>query len=127
MRRPRWLEPSDRFLSVTLLLAFGLLVLVLGSPVFVGRIHVGDDLGNIHLPVRSLYQEALRAGHSLLWSPHFYAGMYLHGEGQAGMYHPVHLLLYRFFPLAWAFILEFVPIYAPIFPVFYLFLRCLDL
>src|ERR1700730_18530927 len=61
---------SNRFLSATLLLLFGVLVVVLGSPLLVGKVHVGDDLGNVHLPIRSLYQEALRSGHSVLWSPH---------------------------------------------------------
>ena len=118
---------SDRFLSATLLLSFVLLILVLGSPPLVGRVPVGDDLGNLHLPVRSVYQEALRAGHSVLWSPQFYSGMYVHGEGQAGMYHPAHLLLYRLLPLTWAFTFEFVLSYALMFPGMYLFLRRLEL
>ena len=112
---------------MTLLLLFVLLILALGSPLLFGRVHVGDDLGNLHLPVRSVYQEALRAGQSVLWSPHLYGGMYLHGEGQAGMYHPLHLLLYRFLPLSWAFTLEFVLSYVLMFPGMYLFLRRLEL
>ena len=40
---------SDRFLSATLLLSFALLIVVLASPPLVGRAHVGDDLGNLHL------------------------------------------------------------------------------
>ena len=127
MIAPRWVAPSNRLLSTTLLLSFGLLILLLASPPLVGRVHVGDDLGNMHLPVRSLYQDALRAGQSVLWSPYLYAGMYLHGEGQAGMYHPVHLLLYRFLPLPWAFTLEFVLSYALMFPGMYLLLSRLDL
>ena len=127
MIAPRWVAPSNRLLSTTLLLSFGVLILLLASPPLVGRVHVGDDLGNLHLPVRSLYQDALRAGQSVLWSPYLYAGMYLHGEGQAGMYHPVHLLLYRFLPLPWAFTLEFVLSYALMFPGMYLLLSRLDL
>ena len=127
MIAPRWVAPSNRLLSTTLLLSFGLFILLLASPPLVGRVHVGDDLGNMHLPVRILYQDALRAGQSVLWSPHLYAGMYLHGEGQAGLYHPVHLLLYRFLPLTWAFTLEFVLSYALMFPGMYLFLSRLDL
>ena len=118
---------SDRLLSATLLLLFGLLIVMLASPVFLGKVHVGDDLGNLHLPVRSLYQEALRTGQSVLWSPHLYAGMYLHGEGQAGMYHPLHWLFYRFLPLSWAFTLEFVLNYVLMFPGAYLLLRRLEL
>lgn len=127
MTWPRWAAPSNRFLSATLLLLFGLLIVVLASPLFVGKVHVGDDLGNMHLPVRSVYQNALRTGQSVLWSPHLYAGMYLHGEGQAGMYHPIHRVLYRFLPLDWAFTLEFVLSYVFMFPGMYLLLGRLEL
>ena len=78
------------------------------SPVGCSR----DDLAGFHLPFRYLYREALRAGDSFVWSPAFYSGYYLHGEGQAGMAHPFHLLLYRFLPLGPAFNLEIITSYA---------------
>ncbi len=33
------------------------------------------------------------------WMPQLYSGFYLTGEGQAGVYHPLHQLLYRILPL----------------------------
>ena len=123
----RWLALSERGLSLTLVLLFILLILALASPVLFGRVHVGDDLGNLHLPVRGAYQAGLQAHQSVLWSAHLYGGMYLHGEGQAGMYHPLHWLLYRFLPLSWAFTLEFILSYLLMFPGMYLLLRRFDL
>jgi hypothetical protein len=71
-----------------------------------------DDLAAIHLPLRYVYASALRAGDSILWSSAFYSGLYLHGEGEAGMVHPLHLALYRFLPLDVAFNLELMATYA---------------
>jgi uncharacterized membrane protein YozB (DUF420 family) len=123
----RWLARSDSGLALTLALLFVLLILALASPPFFGRVHVADDLGNLHLPVRGVYQAGLQAHQSVLWSPHLYGGMYLHGEGQAGMYHPLHWVLYRFLPLSWAFTLEFILSYVVMFPGMYLLLRRFDL
>ena len=117
----------ESLIAKTLLALFILLILALASPAFFGRVHVGDDLGNLHLPVRGAYQAALHRQESVLWSPHLYGGMYLHGEGQAGLYHPLHWLLYRFLPLSWGFTLEFVLSYAVMFPGMYLMLRRLEL
>src|SRR5262249_24365120 len=39
------------------------------------------------------------------------SGLYLHGEGEAGLAHPLHLVLYRFLPLGAAFNLEIVSTY----------------
>jgi hypothetical protein len=80
-------------------------------PLLTGQVFAFNDLGRFHLPIRHLYQEALRAGDSLLWSPALFSGYYLFGEGQAGMAHPLHLLLYRFLPLDVAFNLEIVASY----------------
>ena len=118
---------TESLISRTLVALFVLLILALVSPAFFDQVHVGDDLGNLHLPVRGAYQAALQAHQSVLWSPHLYGGMYLHGEGQAGMYHPLHWLLYRFLPLRWGFTLEFVLSYAVMFPGMYLMLRRLEL
>ena len=40
-----------------------------------------------------------------------FGGYYLFGEGQLGMAHPWHLLLYRFLPLTPAFNIEIVSSY----------------
>jgi hypothetical protein len=86
-----------------------------------------DDLGNYHLPLRHLYQQALRAGDSLLWTPSLFAGYYLHGEGQIGMLHPWHLLLYGTLPLQVAFNLEFAASYPFAFAGMFWLLRRLGL
>jgi hypothetical protein len=80
-------------------------------PLCTGRVFVWDDLGAFHLPVRHLYREALRAGDSVLWTPALFNGTYLFGEGQAGMAHPFHWLLYRGLPLGMAFNIELASSY----------------
>ena len=88
------------------------LFLPLLLPLLIGRVFTRDDLAALHLPFRFLYQEALRRGESFWWTPAYHSGFYLHGEGEAGMSHPLHLLLYRLLPLGVAFNLEIVSTYA---------------
>jgi hypothetical protein len=103
------------------------LFLPLTWPLVTGRIFVFDDLGHYHVPLRYLYQRALQDGDSLLWTPSLFAGFYLHGEGQIGLLHPWHLLLYRILPLQVAFNLEFLASYAAAFGGMYWLLRRLVL
>jgi hypothetical protein len=120
-------ERYERSLStVALACAVGLLAL-LAKPLWLGRVYVLNDLGYFHLPCRFFYQRAIWAGDSFLWFPGIYSGDYLHGEGQIGMLHPLHLLLYRFLPLHVAFNLELLASYAFMFPGMALFLRRLGL
>ncbi len=86
----------------------GALFLPMLYPLFTGRVFTRDDFAALHLPFRSLYQEALRSGGSFLWTPAYHSGFYLQGEGIAGMTHPLHLMLYRFLPLGPAFNIEIV-------------------
>lgn len=81
-------------------------------PLLSGRVFWADDFLNFHLPLRHLYQQALLAGDSLLWTPSILSGFYIHGEGQVGMLHPFHLILYRLFPLVPAFNIELLANYA---------------
>ena len=83
-----------------------LLLLLMAVPMMFGRVYVADDLGQFHLPARAFYAGCLAEGHAFDWWPQLYNGMYLTGEGQAGTYHPLHLSLYRLFPLWLAFDLE---------------------
>src|SRR4051812_39846272 len=76
------------------------------SPIVSGAILTGDDLGRFHLPTRTFFAECLANGDSPLWHPGLYCGFYLHGEGQAGMDHPVHRLLYGALPLPTALAVE---------------------
>ena len=101
MRSPR------RLIAVSCAALFAPLAYPLAS----GRVFTKDDLAALHLPFRYLYREALRAGDSFLWTSAYHSGFYLHGEGEAGMTHPLHLLVYRLFPLGPAFNLEILATY----------------
>jgi hypothetical protein len=99
------------------------LVAPLLGPLLTGRIFVYNDLTWFHLPLRYLYQQALRSGDTVLWTPSIFSGLYLHGEGQAGLFHPWHQLLYRALPLGAAFNLELVASYPASFAGMVWFLR----
>jgi hypothetical protein len=96
-------------------------------PLVTGRIFAWNDLGVFHLPMRAIYQQGLRAGDSLLWTPALFAGYYVHGEGQSGIFHPLHLVLYWLLPLQIAFNLEFIASYVAAFAGMYWFARRLAL
>jgi hypothetical protein len=96
-------------------------------PLVTGRFFAYNDLGLFHLPMRAEYQEGLRSGRVLLWTPSIFAGYYVHGEGQSGMFHPLHLVLYRWLPLGIAFNLEFLASYVAAFAGMYWFGRRLRL
>ena len=81
------------------------------GPLVADTVFVKDDLAFYHLPMRYLFQRALQAGDSVLWTPSIFSGLYLHGEGQVGLFHPFHQLLYRVFPLRVALNLELVANY----------------
>jgi len=97
--------------------------LLLAIPMLGGRIYTWGDLSNLHLPFRYFYKQCLAAGDSFLWMPDIFCGFYLHGEGQAGLLHPLHLALYAALPLAVAFNLELLLAYPVLFSGLYLFLR----
>jgi len=80
-------------------------------PLVMGRVFALDDLGTQNAPLRHLYRDALRAGDSFLWSPSLFSGFFIFGEGQAGMAHPLHLVLYRLLPLSTAINIEIVTSY----------------
>ena len=80
-------------------------------PLLTGKVFVYNDLAWFHLPIRHIYQQAMQAGDSVLWTPSIFAGYYLHGEGQAGFFHPWHQLIYRALPLGPAFNLELIASY----------------
>jgi len=117
----------ERNLTWLVALLSGVIVLVLAWPVFSGRFYTYDDLQNSNLPMKFAYWSALYHGDSFLWSPQFYCGAYIHGESEVGMCHPLHLLLYKFLPMATAYGLEFVLSYVALFFGTFLFLRHLKL
>jgi len=105
------------------LVAAAVILALLGHPIVTGEVYTANDLAAFHLPTRVFYARCLSEGHSFLWFPHEYTGVYLHGEGQAGLYHPLNWLLYRLLPLDTAFNLELLRSYAFALPGFYFFLR----
>src|SRR5262245_15525271 len=104
-------------------LCLAVLFLPLLAPLAAGRVFVVDDLGSYHLPVRHLYQRALAAGDSVVWTPSLWSGFFIHGEGQSGLFHPLHLLLYSVFPLAAGLQLEIAANYVAGAAGMYVFLR----
>ncbi len=90
--------------------AFAVLALMF-LPLPLGRVYVCDDLLNYHLPIRQFYSQCLERGDAFDWMPSLFSGFFLTGSGQAGTYHPLHWLLYRFLPLQAAFNLEILSSY----------------
>lgn len=106
--------PADRWqrdLFAWALLAALLLLAALAGPFFAGKVYLRDDLGAFHLPTRAFYAQRLARGEPFDWMPQLYSGFYLTGEGQAGTYHPLHLLLYRCLSLRAAVCLEWLAAY----------------
>lgn len=107
------------------LILFGaaVIVAILAYPLALGSIYTYSDLGNYHLPLRVFYQQCLRHGLNFTWMPSILCGYYVHAEGQVGMYHPLHYLLYRLLPFEPAFALECVLAYPILFAGMAMFLR----
>jgi hypothetical protein len=104
-------DRTNRSLAAWSMLAGLVLLAVLAGPFFAGRIYTADDLGAFHLPLRAFYAEQLAHGESYDWMPQLFSGFYLTGEGQAGVYHPLHQILYRLLPLraalGWEYLLPY--------------------
>ncbi len=96
---------------------------VLCAQLLTRRVYVEDDLAAYHLPFRAFYHQCLQRGDNFLWSPYIFNGFYLHGDGQVGMLHPLHWLLYRCFPLDTAFTLDLLSSYPLVFAGMFLLLR----
>ncbi len=100
-------ETSGGRLRRRLLIVAVLLLLVGKSyPLLRGRVPILGDLGGYHVPLRHFYARCLEAVDRFDWSPNLFGGFYLQGEGQLGMYHPLHWLLYGNLSLATALNLE---------------------
>jgi len=96
----------DRRVALVALVAAAALWAVLAVPLLSAQVYIFNDLGLVHLPVRAFYAECLATGRSFLWWPAEFTGVYLHGEGQGGLLHPLQWLSYRLLPLTLAFQLE---------------------
>jgi hypothetical protein len=115
----------DREISVTWAVAIPILLLFvpLVAPMLMHRVFAHTDLGAFHLPLRRMFATALRDGDSFVWTSQMFNGFYVHAEGQVGAFHPLHLLLYRFVPLTFAFNVELIVSYVFAFGGMWLFLR----
>ncbi len=110
-----------------------ILLLVLGAaagvfflliyPLLAGHVYLYDDLGYLHLPLRSYYSRSLQEGRLPSWCPELFCGFDAHGEGQGGFFHPVKLLLYWLLPLEAAFNVDTVLAYPLAFGGMWFFLR----
>ena len=96
---------------------------VLAFPLLTGRVYTFGDIGNWRLPVRAFFSESLKNHEGYEWCPTLGCGYYLLGEGQLGMYHPLHQTIYRLLPLGIGLNVEFLVNYATLFLGFTLFLR----
>jgi hypothetical protein len=114
---------GDRSLTLALFSASGAFFLLLLAPLFRGLTFIAGDLLIQNLPYRKFYADCLHHHDSFLWCPFLYGGFYLHGEGQAGMMHPFHLLLYSVLPLTTAFSIEILSTYVFMFAGCYLLFR----
>ena len=114
---------SNRAQTPIVLFFAALFLGVLAYPLLAGEIYVFNDFANHSLPRRDFYQRCLLNGDSPVWMPTICCGYYAHAEGETGMFHPIHWLLYRFLPLDAAFNLEFLWSYPFMFAGLYLFLR----
>lgn len=116
-----------RWLSWLILACSAALLTPLVRPLLQGRVFAYNDLLWFHLPMRYLYQQALHARDTVLWTPAIFSGFYVHGEGQTGLFHPWHQLIYRALPLAAAFNLELIANYIAAFAGMWWLLRRLRL
>jgi len=97
---------KDRQLTALVFFLAAAIMAVLIFPTSGERVYFPSDLGEQNLPLRALYAQALASGDSISWSPAMFGGFAMHGEGQGGLLHPWHYLIYRTLPLHLAFNLE---------------------
>lgn len=118
---------ASRFGSGVVGLGTALVFGFLAWPLVAGEVYTASDLGNFYLPIRDFYRKALLAHQDFIWFPNQFTGFYLHGEGQAGLLHPLNLAQYRWLPLEAAFQLELLRGYAVLFAGAFVLLRRLSL
>ncbi len=113
----------DRTIFWIIAVATVCILAVFSLPLFNGTVYTFDDFIYFHLPYHKFYARALSEGADFTWCPDVFCGFDLHAEGQVGMYHPLHLLLYRFLPFSAAFNLELFLSYPFLFIGMYFLLR----
>lgn len=107
---------SERLVIAAAIVSALVMLATMAVPMWQRKVYVADDLGLFHLPTRAYFQRCLLQGFDPSWWPQVFGGFDLHGEGQVGMAHPWHRLLYGRLPLDVAFNLELIASY-PLFLV----------
>lgn len=105
------ISPSQVVTFAAILIASAAILFIIFYPTLSNRMYLDDDLGDQNIPFRYLYAQGLHAGRIDVWTPSLFYGFYAHAEGQTGMFHPLHLLLYRFIPFIQAFGIELLTNY----------------
>ena len=118
----RDVDPA-RLRGLAVVASAGTLWGVMALPMAWGLVYHEDDLGGFHLPLRHFLARCLASGDDPAWLPGLFCGFYLQGEGQAGLDHPMHRLLYGALPLGPAFNLELLLCYPALFAGTALLLR----
>lgn len=90
-------------------------------PLFSLAVYGGPDLSQQDYPSRAFYAAGLHNGELRFWSPHLFRGFSLLGEGQTGVCHPLHLILYRFLPFPVAAAIDTVWVFPFAFAGMFLF------
>jgi hypothetical protein len=120
-------DGSERTLFVVALAASLAVLAAIAWPMLEGRFYTIDDLAWYHIPMRWFYARCLDDGTNFTWAPNVFCGYYIHGDGQVGMYHPLHWLLYRSLPFTAAFNIELMLSYPLMLAGTYFLLRRWDL
>ena len=120
-------DAAERPLYLLGLAVSAAILLIIALPMMQGLTYTFDDLGNFHLPMRAFYAQCLANHQSFDWMPSVYCGFYLQGDGQVGMYHPLHRLLYGYLPLVHAFNIELFLSYPVMLAGMFVLLRRLGL
>ena len=76
------------------------------KPVFRGELHSHTDIEEQYIPWRIVYKLALDNGELPFWNPTMFRGYPHHGEGQSGVLHPSHYMLYKALPIEHAIMIE---------------------
>ena len=118
---------NSKLLAGLTVLGSALMLLAFSWPWILGDIYLEHDITANFVPFRYFYAQCLARGESYLWVPNIFSGFYLHGDGQNGMSHPLHLFLYSQFSFTTALDLEFILSYPFMFWGMILFLRRLEL
>ena len=113
----------DTWLFVAAVVSAAAVLAVMAWPMVHGRLYTMNDLAHYHLPMRAYYAKCLAEGLDFNWIPNIHCGYYLQGDGQVGMYHPLHRLLYSHLSLTAAFNIELFLSYPLMLGGMYFFLR----